>query len=427
MRRLGIALAVLLAAVMAARAEQRPPATPPAPGPQATFRTGVDLVQVDVAVLDSNRRPARGLTQADFTLYEDGKPRPIVAFSAVELPEPVVRAAPPDLQQAPPDVVTNQIQEEGRLVIILMDRSIPQGQPESVARKIAAAAINQLGPGDLGAIASTNHGMPQNLTSDRARLLRAVMRMPLASEASQETQEVGSESAAALGLPSLTPLQDGRCYCGICVPETIQHIADSVRDVTRRRKVLLFIGASLTLQAADSNCAFLMKDAREAMFRSLDRAGLTIHAIDPSGLETLAPSAASAVRAAGARQSQSGAVMRNLERQGEIAVLPARTGGRTIVNTGEPDRFMSAIFHESDSYYLLGFEPTVPGPLARFHKIEVKVNRRGLKVQTRHGYETPAAGETSSLRRRAQRRTRPPPHEPVCSNVSCRRRRYRSS
>jgi hypothetical protein len=88
--------------------------------------------------------------------------------------------------------------------------------------------------------------------------------------------------------------------------------------------------------------------------------------------------------------------MRNLERQGEISVLPARTGGRTILNTSEPERFISAIYHESDSYYLLGFEPSVPGPLAKFHKIEVKVNRRGLKVQTRHGYETPPAGEPSS-------------------------------
>ena len=181
-----------------------------------------------------------------------------------------------------------------------------------------------------------------------------------------------------------------------------------MRDVTRRRKVLLFIRASLTLQAADSNCAFLMKDAREAMFRSLDRAGLTIHSIDPERPRDARAKRGVSGAATGARQSQSGAVMRNLERQGEIAVLPARTGGRTIVNTGEPDRFMSAIFHESDSYYLLGFEPTVPGPLARFHKIEVKVNRRGLKVQTRNGYETPAAGEHHRPRRRARRRTRPP-------------------
>ena len=123
----------------------------------------------------------------------------VLIASLAHSAEPVVTPVPPDLQQAPPDIVTNQIQEEGRLVIILMDRSIPIGQPEAEARKIAAAAINELGPGDLAAITSTNHGTPQNLTSDRARLLRALMRMPLASEASKETQEIGQDSAAAVG------------------------------------------------------------------------------------------------------------------------------------------------------------------------------------------------------------------------------------
>ena len=34
------------------------------------FKTGVDLVQVDVSVLDRDRHPIRGLTSADFTVLE---------------------------------------------------------------------------------------------------------------------------------------------------------------------------------------------------------------------------------------------------------------------------------------------------------------------------------------------------------------------
>ena len=48
--------------------QQLPPVQPP------TFRTGVDAVQLDVSVLDKDRRPVRGLTAADFTVLEDGKP-----------------------------------------------------------------------------------------------------------------------------------------------------------------------------------------------------------------------------------------------------------------------------------------------------------------------------------------------------------------
>ncbi|MEP6918356.1 MAG: hypothetical protein ABJC89_22100 [Acidobacteriota bacterium] len=35
-----------------------------------SFRTGVELVQLDVAVLDDHRVPVRGLTAADFTVLK---------------------------------------------------------------------------------------------------------------------------------------------------------------------------------------------------------------------------------------------------------------------------------------------------------------------------------------------------------------------
>jgi hypothetical protein len=56
--------------------------------PQQTFRTGVDVIQLDVSVLDKDRRPVRGLTASDFTVTEDGQTRPVVAFKAIDLPAP---------------------------------------------------------------------------------------------------------------------------------------------------------------------------------------------------------------------------------------------------------------------------------------------------------------------------------------------------
>ena len=64
-------LACWLGALVCATAgQQLPPVQPP------TFRTGVDAVQLDVSVLDKDRRPVRGLTAADFTVLENSKPRP---------------------------------------------------------------------------------------------------------------------------------------------------------------------------------------------------------------------------------------------------------------------------------------------------------------------------------------------------------------
>ena len=148
-----------------------------------TFRSGVDLVQVDVSVLDKDRQPVRGLTAADFTILEDGKPRPIVAFVPVELAEREVLAGRAcGCATSRRTSSTTTCRPEGRLVVIMFDWSI-RFEDQQLARRIATAAVDPLGPDDLAAVVFTsacaNGGAPQNFTADRARLLAAINR-PLA-------------------------------------------------------------------------------------------------------------------------------------------------------------------------------------------------------------------------------------------------------
>jgi len=93
-------------------------------------------------------------------------------------PEPVSGRAP-WVRDVPPDVTTNDVRPEGRLVVIMLDWSI-RFEDQQLARRIAAAAVDQLGPGDLAAVLFTsafaNSGTPQNFTADRARLLAAINR-----------------------------------------------------------------------------------------------------------------------------------------------------------------------------------------------------------------------------------------------------------
>jgi hypothetical protein len=53
--------------------------------PQQVFRSGTELVEVDVVVLDAAGRLVRGLTAADFELYDEGKPQEVSTFSFVEV------------------------------------------------------------------------------------------------------------------------------------------------------------------------------------------------------------------------------------------------------------------------------------------------------------------------------------------------------
>ena len=102
-------------------------------------------------------------------------------------------------------------------------------------------------------------------------------------------------------------LNDGRCLCGLCVLDTIARVADAVQGAPGRRKVLFFIGSDLLLQAAgsagsakqDVGCESGLRDAREEMFRAVDRANLTIHSLDPSGLVNVGPVSAGPARRCG--------------------------------------------------------------------------------------------------------------------------------
>jgi len=252
------------------------------------FRTAVELVQLDVAVLDDQRVPVRGLTAADFTILEKGQERPIRAFSAIDLPARNRSREAAWTNSVPPDVATNVVgKEDGRLVVILMDRSINFGLGLVTARKIASAVVDGLGPNDLAAVVSTSGGIPQNLTSDRARLLTAINQRDWSTDGSD---------------PYLNPpftldsvRDDGRCLCGLCVLDTITRVSDAVRYTPRRRKLLVFVGTGAVLQvgplpaAGDVGCDKRVRDARDKMFDSLAVSNLTIHAVDTKGLVNVGP------------------------------------------------------------------------------------------------------------------------------------------
>src|SRR5215212_8157422 len=81
MRTLLVALLGIVAIAAPARS-QAPDGQPPAdqqPVQGPTFRTGIDLVAVDVAVVDSRGRPVEDLRAPDFSVKIDGEPRRVVS------------------------------------------------------------------------------------------------------------------------------------------------------------------------------------------------------------------------------------------------------------------------------------------------------------------------------------------------------------
>jgi VWFA-related protein len=372
-------------ALVAAASAQQPAAPPPPHAPQATFRTGVDLIQVDVVVLDKNRRPVTGLTAGDFSVQLDSKPAPIDAFAAIALPERArAEGAAAWTRDVPSDVSTNQRRDEGRLVVIVMDRTIPAGAPTLTARAIARAAVDALGPTDLAAVVRTSgfakEGVSQGFTADKARL-RAVIDAPFMGQTAPPG--MGDQ-----GLEYMKPPLEGTGDCpdGTCVLEAIRRIADAMAGVTGRQKTILFVGADINMPDRMDTMP-TMKPAYDKAVRALDRANVTLHAVDPTGLESLALGFTPT-----GKPTAPYSRMDNLRRQGHLAVLPGDTGGRTVVNTNAPQDSVPQIFDETRAYYLLGVRRTDTQTKAPASgQIRIRVNRDDVIVRSRRGYSSAAA------------------------------------
>jgi VWFA-related protein len=123
---IGAAAAGLLCSIAAMRAQQ------PQPGQQPAFRTGVEVVSVEVGVVDKQGQPVRGLAPGDFIVTVGGQPRHVVTAEFID-------AAPPPADGAgPPDgagISTNEGAGIGRMVLFVVDQNtLEVGSARQVAR-----------------------------------------------------------------------------------------------------------------------------------------------------------------------------------------------------------------------------------------------------------------------------------------------------
>jgi VWFA-related protein len=312
-----------------------------------TFRTSVDVVELDVTVLDKDRHPVKGLTAADFTVLERGKPQLIVAFNSIDVPAPTQVSAP-WMRDAPLDVVSNA--ESRRLVTIVMDDAYTKLEPDVMkrAKQIARNAVEQLGPSDLASVVFTFLGRAQNFTADRTQLLAAID--------SYTPKTIRSE-------PPVVCLPVHRS----CDVETLATVASTLLTASPGRKVVILIsgGRGFTFGEMGNPSSRNEASELEEMFTNLQRANATVYAFDAHGLEV----------EHGPNPS--------------LYSFAESTGGRAFVNTNDPASYVGGAFLESSTYYLVGFQSSDPGTDGGFRKIEVKVNRPGFEVRTRSGYYAP--------------------------------------
>jgi VWFA-related protein len=342
------------------------------PAPQ--FKSGVDLVRFDVVVFDKARHPIAGLTADDFHVTEDGKPLRIAGFQAVTIPD----ATTPPTALAPAhadptrETVTNHVDGPGRLVVVFMDASIPNGTPIVTARRIANGAIDAMGPNDLGAVvfdSGISGFQQQDLTKDRERLRSAV---------------------ASAWMGATSDLSSAACLCGACWIDKLQRVVEALASVQDYRKIILVIAHALPPSDGPGRsveCRGRYRSIYDRLLHEIDRGSVTIHVFDPNGLETGAVGADA--RSNIPHETAEG----RMNREGDLAALPEYSGGRVVFDTNEQERLVPAIFGESRTYYVLAVERAPARKDGSAHRVKIAVSRPDATVASRGSYFDPSPAD----------------------------------
>jgi VWFA-related protein len=147
-------------------------ATAVATARQPTFRSGVDLVTVDAAVLDGEGRPVPGLRAEDFRIEVDGRPRRIVSAQFIDLTESIALPQPSAAHFS-----SNAGAGDGRIVVIAVDETHIRRLEGRRALDAASRFIDVLPALDRVGVISLTTESAFTLTRDRRALRQRITGM----------------------------------------------------------------------------------------------------------------------------------------------------------------------------------------------------------------------------------------------------------
>jgi VWFA-related protein len=400
-------------------AAQQPPETP-----VPVLRAGVEQVVVDVVVTDQAGRTVTGLAAGDFTVLENGKAQPVDTFSEITLPYETRPAGsgPP----APAPVRSNAHAADGRVYVLLLDDYfVLVGRTDAVKQVVRDFVERYVQPGDLVAVATTSglSDATQAFTDDMGRVLRAVERFVGRKARSATVEKI----EAAYRAREQDPLRLRRAERGAAqfnrdgaAPEvnaidadhldrarvslrTLKAVAESMAGAPGRRKAIVYVseGVDVALRAGDdADLSYELNGIIEASAR----ANATVYALNPRGLNTQADEVME-IRALPSGQTigngGSGTDMAELQRELRVSAnmlqtVADSTGGAAAIETNQLQDTLERVVRDSSHYYLLGYTPAAARRDGKFRTIDVRVNRPGLRVSARRGYQPPDPKEAAS-------------------------------
>jgi len=346
-------------------------AQPPQP-PKPVFRTGAELVRVDVAVLDKKGVPVSTLTAGDFELEEDGVPQEIQTFQYVRNTGQIDTGDEVSLTiRSRSHAASEAAKDNVRLFLIFWDEyHIGQLMSANRARAYLTQFVRTaFGPTDIvGFMDPLTPIDAIRFTRDRLELAEHVRKL------------VGR---SGVYVPTRSAIEDAHLQQGAVerlrsevTMSAVKSAAVHLGGMRDGRKSIILISEGL--RGIQREATRLMTD----LIRAANDNNTAIYAIDPRGLgQNRFPSLWESVA--------------------------VDTGG-DYYRSNDLARAFHQVVVESSGFYLLGYAPVDRRSDGRFHKIKVKVKPSGLDVRARAGYWAPSVAEVERARIKAAEAEMPP-------------------
>ena len=365
------------------------------------FRTGSELVLVNVTVRDKNGNFVQGLKPEDFTILEDNKPQKVVSFdvesvdavpaSDVAQAKPLPDAAPASSGPTAAADASKQFKDR-RLIVLFFDLSAME--PDEIDHAVTSAehyVDTQMAPADLVSIVSLGSSLlvNQDFTADHALLKKQLEQFNSGSGQGFEEGTTGTtEGTPDTGQPFTADDTEYNIFNTDRRLEALRSVAEKLSHV-QQKKSLIYFSSGMDRTGIENQ-----SELRAAVNAAV-RSNLAIYTMDMRGLQALvaggeAQNASLRGVSAYSGQSTINALNSNFTTQETLVTLASDTGGRAFLDSNDFSKIFKGVQQDTSTYYLIGYHSTNSARDGRYRRIVVKLNQPGMKIDYRRGYYAPA-------------------------------------
>ncbi len=401
-------------------------ATPPQ-GDTFKFESKLNVVLVPVQVRDAHGEAVGTLKKEDFQVFDKDKLQILTGFT-VQKREVVstVEDAPKPLQLAPVGAAVAPATVPTRFVVFLFDDlHLSAGDLMLVQRSATKMLAGSLSENDMAAVLSTSGRTNSGMTRDRAKLAEDIASLReqrifrsgrLCPDVSYYQAElilnrydpnalsVAAQDAmvcANLDPRMITTAQEmARSAAGEALRLGEQSTRATLKVIELVVKTMGKLPGQHTLILISPGFLSLTPEALADKSEIADiaaQANVTISSLDARGLYTSDFDASEPGGPPRVVQSKSKFHRESMSADEDVmAELAEGTGGTYFHNSNDLDAGFRKLTLAPEYLYLLEFTPQDVKQDGSYHRLKVKVDENGLKVQARRGYYAPKASKKKS-------------------------------